>query len=63
MAANNCKYCKERFVGCHSTCQSYKEFKAAHEERREMIKRKKKDNALFLEYKANKIKKEMAGKW
>lgn len=23
---NNCKDCTKRFIGCHSTCEDYKEF-------------------------------------
>lgn len=26
MATCNCKGCKERYVGCHATCESYKKF-------------------------------------
>nr|DAQ48207.1 MAG TPA: chromatin structure-remodeling complex protein [Bacteriophage sp.] len=27
MISSPCKDCKSRFVGCHSTCDSYKEYR------------------------------------
>lgn len=27
MNGNNCKDCKNRYIGCHSTCEVYKKFK------------------------------------
>lgn len=34
-----CKDCKDRNVGCHSTCQKYIEFQRINEQEREAIRR------------------------
>lgn len=33
-----CKDCQERFLGCHSTCERYKQDKARNEEFKHKIK-------------------------
>ena len=33
-----CKDCQDRRLGCHSECKDYKQWKAEHERRREIIK-------------------------
>lgn len=36
-----CKDCTERHVGCHSTCQGYKDFVKWNEEQKEIRKQEK----------------------
>lgn len=36
-----CKDCTERHVGCHSTCQDYKDFVKWNEEQKEIRKQEK----------------------
>lgn len=39
-----CRNCQKRFVGCHSTCEEYKEAKAKFEEK----KKWEKEHATFV---------------
>ena len=47
----NCCYgCTDRNVGCHSTCEKYKELKAKIDERNENIRNMKQANSEFISY-------------
>lgn len=41
MNGNNCKDCKNRYIGCHSTCEVYKKFKENIENRNIKIQKYK----------------------
>lgn len=43
MANNCCKDCKDRHIGCHGKCESYKEFQRRNAE---INKRKRFENGL-----------------
>lgn len=38
MKENSCKDCQDRYIGCHSNCEKYKEWKAKKNEEKEKIK-------------------------
>lgn len=56
MNNNTCKDCVERVVGCHSTCEKYKEF-IAENERLKQLKRQDTMKDLLLPVKNNKREK------
>lgn len=60
MNTNKCKDCTERHVGCHSTCESYKEF-VAENERLKQLKRVDTLKDVMLPTKSN--KREKNWKW
>ena len=41
MSINSCKDCKDRHVGCHSTCEKYINAKKEYDELQEKIKKSK----------------------
>lgn len=41
MSINSCKNCKDRHVGCHSTCEKYINAKKEYDELQEKIKKSK----------------------
>lgn len=41
MNINSCKDCKDRHVGCHSTCEKYINAKKEYDELQEKIKKSK----------------------
>lgn len=41
MSINSCKDCKDRYVGCHSTCEKYINAKKEYDELQEKIKKSK----------------------
>ena len=43
MISNNCLHCKKRYLGCHSTCESYLKYK----EQLEKIKNNKRNYRLL----------------
>ena len=43
---NACKDCTERQVGCHATCEKYKEFVAENERKRELMRQDKMKYAI-----------------
>lgn len=45
-----CRNCKDRKVGCHSTCERYKEFTEINEKRKEEIRQDKEINNLINGY-------------
>lgn len=60
MNNNTCKDCVERVVGCHATCEKYKEF-VAENERLKQLKRQDTMKDLLLPVKNN--KREKNWKW
>lgn len=42
-----CKGCKKRKVGCHATCESYKEYRANIDRQNDLIRQEKKYNVNF----------------
>lgn len=42
-----CKDCSERILGCHATCEKYKEFQQWNEKRRETIAANKRNEYIF----------------
>lgn len=60
---NGCKDCQDRHVGCHSNCESYKEYLDDLKQRKNIIKEARKDNKEYRSYKRDRIKKDMRGKW
>ena len=49
-----CKDCKQRHLGCHSTCSSYQKYK----EEREKIKEASRVNNCYTEYLFDRLAKE-----
>lgn len=43
---NNCKNCKERQIGCHSTCERYKEFCEKNDKLKDMIRKGKEQDSI-----------------
>lgn len=41
MSINSCKDCKDRYIGCHSTCEKYINAKKEYDELQEKIKKSK----------------------
>lgn len=58
---NGCKGCCNRYVGCHSRCETYKEFSEELMEKKKKIKQAKAVENEYNKYKKNKIAKER--KW
>lgn len=52
----SCLNCKERCVGCHSTCEKYLKEKSARDEKIEMINKQKELEEIFISFKAKKAK-------
>lgn len=50
-----CKDCKKRSPGCHSNCQDYISFKEALKEYNDEMKKEADNNALYWNYKKNKL--------
>ena len=49
-----CKECLDRAVGCHGTCQKYKDAKALHKKKFDCIKKAKKEEDGIDDYKIRK---------
>lgn len=45
-----CRNCKDRVLGCHSTCERYKEFAEINEQRKEEIRKDKEVNNVIKGY-------------
>ena len=45
-----CRDCKDREIGCHSTCERYKEFTEVNERRKEEIRKDKEVNNIITGY-------------
>lgn len=45
-----CRYCEDRFVGCHSTCKRHAEEKAEHEEAKAKERQWKQKEAMCNDY-------------
>lgn len=50
-----CQDCSDRVVGCHSTCQKYKEARASHKKKFEEIQKVKKAEDSFDDYKIRRV--------
>lgn len=61
MIINPCKDCPRRYLGCHSKCKDYKEFRQALDERNARIRQERdRDNsvrAVAIESRRRNIKK------
>ena len=51
MRKSPCKLCEKRYLGCHSECDEYKEFKQEIEDSKEMIAKRKAEMTLIDDYK------------
>ena len=51
-----CKDCPDRFVGCHGSCQKYKDAKAKHEQKMAIIKKAKDEEERFVTFKVETIR-------
>lgn len=51
-----CKNCKDRFVGCHSSCEKYKAFKEENEKFKAQVRRERDMFNFFMacQYKVHK---------
>lgn len=45
-----CYGCTERHMGCHTTCDTYCEWKAEHESKRDIMIKKKSEEKQWVEY-------------
>jgi len=43
---NNCKDCKNRTIGCHSTCEDYKQYRENLNAENEVIKKSRAENFI-----------------
>ena len=61
MRNNSCKGCVEpkRHIGCHSTCEEYKQCVREFEELKKKIEEEKRKDRYFKQYKYEKITKEL----
>ena len=57
-AGQYCRECKERYIGCHSTCEKYIESKRQMERRKKQIEAAKMEEKIYRTYKSRKIMKE-----
>lgn len=47
---NPCKECTERFVGCHTVCVKYEDYKQALETEKERYRAFNEPNRIYTEY-------------
>ena len=52
-----CKGCDKRHVGCHSTCQGYKDWKSEKDRISELARKDRKAESNFIEDKVRLLKK------
>ena len=45
-----CKDCTERFVGCHTVCVKYEDYKQTLEAKKELCKAFNESNRIYTEY-------------
>lgn len=57
----SCLNCKERYVGCHSTCEKYLNEKAAHDEEVKLIRQQRELEDMFIGMKVKEIIKKTRG--
>lgn len=51
-----CLNCKDRVIGCHSTCKKYKEYFDENEKRKEKLRKKQEVSYVVNGYNKNKTK-------
>lgn len=51
MRNSGCYMCDKRYLGCHSECERYRQYKSALDE----IKDKKKQEQIWFAYKRSKV--------
>ena len=51
MVQSPCLNCQNKFLGCHSTCQTYLEFKEKINIEKELIRKQKESKNLYFGYK------------
>lgn len=54
--ASPCLNCKDRVIGCHSTCKKYKEYFDENEKRKEKLRKKQEVSYVVNGYNKNKTK-------
>lgn len=54
----HCRDCEERHVGCHSSCEKYRQAKEEFERYKENVTKKKDEILVGYRYKVEKIKRE-----
>jgi len=47
---NPCSGCKDREIGCHSTCDKYLDFRKRLEEKKELERQAKSENNILVGY-------------
>lgn len=52
-----CWYCEERSPNCHGTCEKYKKYSKARQDRAEAIKTGRSIDKIFGDYHAEAVKK------
>lgn len=62
MVTAPCKDCKDRFVGCHSSCDKYKEFRINLDEEREKTREEKKMIYALYENRTKRVEKALKKK-
>lgn len=45
-----CKDCEERFAGCHSQCEKYKEWRSARDEINGIVRKAKTEERMIVEH-------------
>lgn len=50
---SSCVNCQERYVGCHSVCDKYKEYRKKLDEFNEAVRKSKNEDADYVTYKLN----------
>ena len=64
MVGENCRFCEERHVGCHSDCEKYLQAKQKHADFKEVVFKNKGKDLESYHYKLQKIKAEnRKSKW
>lgn len=53
-----CKDCPDRYPACHDQCEKFKEAKEAYQAYKDFIANAKSKDAVYLDYKRKKIRKE-----
>lgn len=53
----HCRYCEERHVGCHATCEKYQAAKDEHDTFSKMIQRNKEQDGVLYRHKVQSMQK------
>ena len=50
MKSSPCKDCPDRNIGCHSVCEKYLSWSKKHEEEKEVIRKAKAEELMYLSH-------------